>query len=365
MDVLVGPVHFGNVHQTLDALLDFNEGTVVSQVGDLAEQAGTGRVTAGNANPRIVAQLLHAQGDAVLLGVELEDLGGDFVAHGQHFGRVTDTAPGQVGDVQQAIDTTEVHECAVVGDVLDDTLDGGAFLEVLEELFAILVSGGFEHGTTGHHDVVALAIQLDDLEFKGLAFVRGGVLDRTHVDQGARQEGAHAIRHDGQAALDLAGDGAGDQGVVVQGFFQEVPGSDALGAIARQARGAVAVFQHFDGNLNEVAFLDFELALIIQEFFERNIGFRFQAGIDHDEIVIDEHHFCSDDFALTHFLASQGFFKKLSKRFHYGENFHATNRETRSGLKLKNMLPAIATGNTITTMLPWPSPAPVSPPVRW
>jgi len=25
--------------------------------------------------------------------------------------------------------------------------------------------------------------------------------------------------------------------------------------------------------------------------------------------VIDEHHFCSDDFALTHFLASQGFFK--------------------------------------------------------
>ena len=88
-----------------------------------------------------------------------------------------------------------------------------------------------------------------------------------------------------------------------------VPGGDALGAIARQARGAVAVFQHLDGNLDEIAHLHFEFALIIQEFFERNIGFRFQAGIDHDEIVIDEHHFCSDDFALTHFLASQGFFK--------------------------------------------------------
>jgi hypothetical protein len=40
VNVLVGPVHFGDVHQAFDALLDFNERTVVGQVGDLAEQAG-------------------------------------------------------------------------------------------------------------------------------------------------------------------------------------------------------------------------------------------------------------------------------------------------------------------------------------
>jgi hypothetical protein len=61
--------------------------------------------------------------------------------------------------------------------------------------------------------------------------------------------------------------------------------------------------------LDEIAHFDFELALIAQEFFKRNVGFRFQAGIDHNEVVINEYHFCSDDFALTHFLASQGFFK--------------------------------------------------------
>jgi hypothetical protein len=304
------------VHQAFDTLFDFDEGTVVGQVGDLAEQAGAGRVTAGNADPRIVAQLLHAQGNAVLFGVELEDLGGNFVTDVEHFARVTDAAPGQVGDVQQTIDAAQVDECAVVGDVLDDTLDGGAFLQVFHQLFAIGVSGGFQDGTAGQHDVVALAVELDNLEFEGLAFVRGGVLDRTHVDQRARQEGTDAVGHDSEAALDLAGNRTGDQSAVVQGLFQEVPGGDALGAVARQARGAVAVFQHFDGNLDEIAHLHFDFALIVQEFFERNIGFRFQAGIDHDEIVIDEHHFCSDDFALTHFLASQGFFKKLSKRFH-------------------------------------------------
>ncbi len=51
VDVLVGPVHFGHVHQAFDALLDFNEGAVVGDVGDLAEQAGALRVTAGRCQP--------------------------------------------------------------------------------------------------------------------------------------------------------------------------------------------------------------------------------------------------------------------------------------------------------------------------
>ena len=50
---------------------------------------------------------------------------------------MTDATPGQIGDVQQAVDAAEVHERAVVGDVLDDTLDDGAFLEVFQELRAL------------------------------------------------------------------------------------------------------------------------------------------------------------------------------------------------------------------------------------
>ncbi|MNR07912.1 hypothetical protein D3C85_1240440 [compost metagenome] len=63
--VLVGPVHFGHVNQTFDTLFDFNKATVVGQVGYLAEQAGAGRVTAGQTHPRIFAQLLETQRNAV------------------------------------------------------------------------------------------------------------------------------------------------------------------------------------------------------------------------------------------------------------------------------------------------------------
>ncbi len=123
IDVLVGPVHFRHVHQAFHAVFDFHEGAVVGDVGDLAEHAGVGRVTAGDVLPGIRTQLLEAQRNARTLAVKLEDAHFHFLAHGHDLGRMLDALPGHVGDVQQAIDATQVNEGAVVGEVLDRTLD--------------------------------------------------------------------------------------------------------------------------------------------------------------------------------------------------------------------------------------------------
>src|SRR5690606_6434518 len=74
VDVLVGPVHLGDVHQTLDTLFQLGEAAVVGEVGDLGAHAGALGVAAGDLDPGVGAQLLQAQGDAVALAVELEDL---------------------------------------------------------------------------------------------------------------------------------------------------------------------------------------------------------------------------------------------------------------------------------------------------
>ncbi|CAM5211875.1 hypothetical protein CDEN61S_03212 [Castellaniella denitrificans] len=273
------------------------------------------RVAAAQADPGIFAQLLDAQRNAGFFLVELEDLGFDFLTHLQHFGRVADTAPGHVGDAQQAVDAAQVHERAVVGDVLDDALDDGAFVQGFEQLFAFLAHAGLEHGAARQHDVVALAVELDDLEFEGLAFVGGGVLDGTQVDQRARQEGADAVGHDRQAALDLAGDGAVDQFTGFQGLFELQPGRQALGAVARQDGVAVAVFQGIDGDGDEVAALHFQVALVVQEFFEGDVGFGLEAGIDHDEIVVDAHDFGGDDLAGAHVLILDAGGKQIGEAF--------------------------------------------------
>jgi hypothetical protein len=150
---------------------------------------------------------------------------------------VTHAAPGQVGDVQQAVDAAEVDECAVVGDVLDDALDDGAFLEVLEQLLALFAHGGFEHGTARHHDVVALAVELDDLELEFLpSYGVVSLTGRISTSEPGRKA-RMPLDHDGQAALDLAGDGALDQGAVVQALSRSFQAAMRL-AFSRDRRVA-------------------------------------------------------------------------------------------------------------------------------
>src|SRR5690606_26248915 len=175
VDVLVGPVHFGHVHQALDAFFQLREAAVVGQVGDAGHYAGVFRVTGLDGDPRVFAQLLQTQGDAVALAVELQHLDVDLVTNVDDFRRMLDALPGHVGDVQQAVHAAQVDERAVVGEVLDDTLDLLAFLQGFQQGFALGAVLGFQNAAAGNDNVVALLVQLDDLELEFLAFQVGGV----------------------------------------------------------------------------------------------------------------------------------------------------------------------------------------------
>ena len=47
-------------------------------------------------------------------------------------------APGNVGDMQQAVDAAEINERTVIGDVLDHAVDNLTFFEVLDQLLTLL-----------------------------------------------------------------------------------------------------------------------------------------------------------------------------------------------------------------------------------
>jgi hypothetical protein len=125
---------------------------------------------------------------------------------------MVNTLPGHVGDVQQAVDTTEVDECAVVGQVLDDALDDCALFEILEQLFTLFTVLCLDNCTARNDNVVALLVELDDLEFEVLVFEVRGIANRADIDKRARQEAADLAEVDGETALDLAGDAAVEGG---------------------------------------------------------------------------------------------------------------------------------------------------------
>ncbi len=96
--------------------------------------------------------------------VDLDDLDLHLLADSEHLGRVVDAAPGDVGDMQQAVNTAEIDECAVIGDVLHNAVDHLTFFKVGDEFGAGLGTGLFEHGAARNDDVAAAAIHFQDLE---------------------------------------------------------------------------------------------------------------------------------------------------------------------------------------------------------
>lgn len=303
------------MNEAFDAVFDFNKRTVVGDVGNLAEEAGAGRIAAADADPRILTKLLQAERNAGAFAVELENLGLDFLTNLNDFARVVHAAPGEVGDVEQAVDAAEVNERTVVGDVLDDALNNGAFLQRGEQLVALFAHVGFEHSAAGNHHVVTLAIELDNLEFEGLAFVRGRIANRTGIHEGAREERANAVGHNGETALDLARDRTGNQFTGFLSLLKIHPGSEALGLVAGQNRIAIAVFNGLDGHRDEITGLDRDFTLIILELFNRNVSFRLKAGVHDDKVSVHANDFGGNNFARTHFLSSKALVKQVGKRF--------------------------------------------------
>ena len=114
------------------------------------------------------------------------------------------------------------------------------------------------------------------------------------------QEGADAVDEDREAALDLAVHRAGDELARLERVLEREPGGEALGLVARQDGVAVAVLDGVDRDRDEIAGLDFQLADVVLEFFDGNVGFRLQAGVDDDEVVFDADHLGGDDLAGAH-----------------------------------------------------------------
>ena len=259
--------------QTLDAGLEFDEGAVIGDVGDAALETGADRIFRLDALPRIVEQLLHAQRDAVGLVVDLDDLDLDLLADIEHLGRVIDAPPGDVGNVQQAVDAAEVDEGAVIGDVLDRAVDDLSLFEVLHQLLALLGARLFQNGAARDHDVAAPAVHLENLERLRIVHQRRYVADRPDIDLRARQEGHGAVEIDGEAALDLVEDDALDLFVVLERLFELAPAFLAARLVAREHRLAERVLDALEIDLDGIADFDFGGAAGPGEFFQRNAAF--------------------------------------------------------------------------------------------
>src|SRR5690606_17848636 len=313
---------------------------VIGNVRDLAEQTCARRIAASDVLPRIVAQLLDAEAHALALAIELEDANVDLVAHVDDFRRMLDALPRHVGDVQETIDAAQVDERTVVGEVLDRAAHDRAFLQLLEQLGALGAVFLLDDRTARHDDVVALLVELDDLEFERLAFEVRRIAHRTHIDERSGQERAHEVDFHGEAALDAAVDDALDDFPLFERLLEARPGASALGLLARQAGFARAILDAVECDLDVVADVYFDLAAVVLELLDRDHGLALQAGVDQDHIGSDFNDTSGEDGARLDLLRGQAFFEQLRKTF--GHEYFRGRTATRYPLRLPSARGAVA-----------------------
>src|SRR5579875_1471461 len=298
MDVLLCPTHLGNMDQAFDARLQLDESAIVGDIGNAALEARIRRIFELDAFPRIGFELLHAERNALCLGVEADDLNLDALADMQRFRRVVDAAPRDIGDVQQAVDAAQIDEGAVIGDVLDDAREDLAFLQRGDQLRACFGAALFQHGAARNDDVAARAIHLEDLERLRRTQERRDIAHRADIDLAAGQKGDSAGEIDGEAAFDAAENHAVDALTRLEALLQQGPCFFAASLLARELRLAVLVFHTLEINFDGIARLDLRGPARSRKFAQRNAAFRFQSDIDQNGVVLDRQHPAFDDSSL-------------------------------------------------------------------
>ena len=309
MDILVRPVHLGDMHKAFDAFFNFNEGPVIGNIRHLAEHPRMLGIATRDIDPRVLAELFQPERNTVALAVVAQHLGLDFITDVQHFRRVLDPFPGEIGNMQQTVDTAEIDKGPVISQVLDHTLDDLPLFEIGQQLLALGRHLRFDHRPTGHDDIVAPTVNLDDLEFKILAFEIARIANGTHIDQRAWQKRAHTIDRHRKSTFDLAAHHTGHDRLLLKGLLQRLPGLGAAGLLTGKTGLAVTVFDLLDDHFNLVADMDGNLAAAVLEFAGGNDAFGLEAGMHGDKIIIHMDHLSGDQLAGLQIFVTETCFK--------------------------------------------------------
>src|SRR4051812_45666272 len=265
------PRHLAHVDQAFDSLFQFYERTVIGGRDHASFYVRADGIAIDGVEPRVRRELLEAQRDALLLVVVLQNFYLDLIANMHEVARMRQASPAHVRDVQQTIESAQIDECAVVGQVLHRAVHDGTFLQVLESLRAQLGLLFVQNLFARDNNVAALLVQLHYPYFQLLALHIVQVAHGLQVDLRAGQERARAAQVDGEAAFYALDHDALDGLLLVVRLLDVVPDLQALCLLVRELDHALfhAVGHHFD----LVAGGDFHVALVVFHLLERHEAF--------------------------------------------------------------------------------------------
>ena len=229
--------------------------------------------------------------------IHADDHAFDFLIELNDFGRVGDTAPTEVGDMQQAVQAAQIDEYAEIGDILDDAFANLTDFDFMQQFFFAGLTVFFDEFAAGDHDVVIFRIDLEDFAFDFLADEAADVAGLADVDLRGGQKDRHADI-DEQTAFDAAADDTLDDVAFFVGGDDAFPAADAVGFAFGQD-DAVFGIDFFQKDFDFFAGYDF-FGIVKLGGFDH--AFALEAQFD-DDVVAD----LADNFTLDDRAGDEGF----------------------------------------------------------
>ena len=253
--------------QTFYARSDFDECTVVCHHDNFALHVVADLQVRVESIPRMRGELFQTEGDALLLVVEVEDNDIQLLVELNHFLRIAYAAPRQVGDVDQTVYATQVDEYTIRGDIFNGSFENLAFFKFADDFFLLLFQFSLNESLVRNNDILEFLVDLDNLEFHGLADEYIVVADGLHVDLRTRQEGFDAEYVDNHTALRAALDVTLDDFVVFESSVDAVPRAGCACFLVREDELSLLVFLILDVHFHGVTYLQVG---VVTELIQRN-----------------------------------------------------------------------------------------------
>jgi hypothetical protein len=225
-------------------------------------------------------QLLQSERNPSGFRIDLQQLDLNFLSDGENVFGATDAAPGDVADVQQAVDAAEVNEGAVGGQAAHLPADHVAFLHRGVAVLLLGESLFFHDGAAIDDNVFVGGVEFDDAAGDFLPdqlFHLGGVA-HTAAGSGHKRANAHVYA---EAAFNNRSDGADDGDFLRKGSLQRGP----IRRLAHFETGQFVIafgVSPFYGDGKFVAGSD--ALRVIREGGARQDSFNFETNVENDRV---------------------------------------------------------------------------------
>src|SRR5262245_26217810 len=291
-----------DVDEPFDSREDLDEGAEGDHLRDAPFDDVVLAVRVEDLLPWVGLGLLPAERDPLAVAVDVEHLDLDGLADVEHLGRVVHVAPAELGDVDQPVHAVEVDEGAEVDDVRDLTFDHVAGAQAVEDRLPHLLALVLEDGAAREDDVVARAVELDDLAAELLAEELVEILDASDVHERGRKESAYAEVED-ETALDDLDDLAGDRLAGLRGTLDALPCELEARALLREDEPPFGVLLGEHERVDLLA--DRDLVGGVDRPTNGELGdgddaLRLVADVDENLVLVDAHDRAVDDLALVY-----------------------------------------------------------------